>query len=262
MKVIAIGNNKGGSAKTTTAVNLAVGLAISGKKTLLIDLDSQADATSVLAPNREFESLICDVLKGRRVEKGKSPVKVLISQAITKTVVANLDLVPSDDEEVKSMEIDISSYIQRELLLANHKADIETLGYEYVVIDLPATSPLIKLISFFVSDVVIVPLTPTKFARNGLDSIARDVNLVSEQTGKAIDIRVLLCQVDDRTTGTKRMRQHLQDEELTDYQFQTEIPLNIEIEYAHQNEKSVLEYAPKSQGAQAYIKLTEEVLQL
>lgn len=228
----------------------------------MIDLDSQADATSVLAPNGQFENLICDVLKGKKNEKGKPPLKVPIRQAIIQTVVPNLDLVPSDDEEVKSMEIDISSYIQRELLLANHKADIEALGYDYVVIDLPATSPLIKLISFFISDVVVVPLTPTKFARNGLDSIARDVNLVSEQLGKPIAIRVLLCQVDDRTTGTKRMRQHLIDEELTEYQFKTEIPLNIEIEYAHQNEKSVLEYAPDSKGAQAYIKLTEEVMSL
>ncbi len=255
MKVLAIGNNKGGSAKTTTAVNLAVGLAQKGKKTLLIDLDSQADATSVLAPNQRFQSLVCDVLKDQKS-------RLSIKSAIVSTGHPNLDLIPSHDEEVKSLEIDISSYIQRELLLARRKPELEQLGYEFVLIDLPATSPLIKLISFFISDVVIVPLTPTKFARNGLDSIARDVNLVTEQTGRPIAIRVLLCQVDDRTVGTKRMRQHLQDEELTAFQFQTEIPLNIEIEYAHQNEKSVLEYAPKSLGAMAYNKLTEEVTRL
>lgn len=226
-----------------------------GKKTLLIDLDSQADATSVLAANRSFQSLICDVLKD---QKGK----LALTSAIVPTSVPTLDLIPSHDEEVKSLEIDISSYLQRELLLSKRKPALERLGYDYVLIDLPATSPLIKLISFFISDVVIVPLTPTKFARSGLDSIARDVNLVTEQTGAPISIRVLLCQVDDRTLGTKRMRHHLQAEELTDYQFKTEIPLNIEIEYAHQNEKSVLEYAPKSLGAVAYFNLTEEVLSL
>jgi chromosome partitioning protein len=255
MKVFSIGNNKGGSAKTTTAVNLAVGLALRGKKTLLIDLDSQADATSVLAAHQPFPSLICDVLKD---QKGK----FALAAAIVPTGVAHLDLIPSHDEEVKSLEIDISSYLQRELLLAKRKPELERLGYDYLVIDLPATSPLIKLIAFFISDVVIVPLTPTKFARSGLDSIARDVNLVTEQTGTPIAIRVLLCQVDDRTLGTKRMRHHLQVEELTDYQFKTEIPLNIEIEYAHQNEKSVLAYAPKSLGALAYFNLTEEVLTL
>jgi chromosome partitioning protein len=255
MRVISIGNNKGGSAKTTTAVNLAVGLALQGKKILLIDLDSQADATSVLAPNKPFQRLICDVLKDQRR-------KLAIESAVVQTDVPNLDLIPSHDEEVKSLEIEIASYVQRELLLSRRKDELERLGYDYVLIDLPATSPLIKLISFFISDLVIVPLTPTKFARNGLDSIARDVNLVREQTGQAIAMRVLLCLVDDRTLGTKRMRRHLQEEELTEYQFQTEIPLNIEIEYAHQNEKSVIEYAPKSQGALAYLKLTEEVLHL
>lgn len=73
-------------------------------------------------------------------------------------------------------------------------------------------------------------------------------------------IRVLLCQVDERTLGTRRMRQHLQVEELTAFQFQTEIPLNIEVEYAHQNEQSVLTFAPKSLGALAYFGLIEEVL--
>jgi chromosome partitioning protein len=255
MIVISIGNNKGGSAKTTTAVNLAVGLALKGKKTLLIDLDSQADATSVLAPNRNFEQLICDVLKDQRG-------RLKIRQAIVPTTVENLDLIPSHDEEVKSLEIDISSYIQRELLLAKRKPELESLTYEYVLIDLPATSPLIKLIAFFLSDIVIVPLTPTKFARNGLDSIARDVNLVTEQTGKPIEIKVLLCQVDDRTIGTKKMRKGLADEGLTGFQFKTEIPLNIELEYAHQNEKSVLEHLPKSLGAVAYFQLTEEVITL
>jgi chromosome partitioning protein len=255
MKILSIGNNKGGSAKTTTAVNLAVGLALKGKQTLLIDLDSQADATSVLAPHDAFPRLICDVLKD---QKGVHP----LATAIVSTSVPNLALLPSHDEEVKSLEIDISSYLQRELLLAKRKPELERLGYDYVVIDLPATSPLIKLISFFISDVVIVPLTPTKFARNGLDSIARDVNLVTEQTGHPIAIRVLLCQVDDRTIGTKRMRQHLHEEELTTFQFQTEIPLNIEVEYAHQNEQSVLTFAPKSLGAAAYFTLTKEVIQL
>jgi chromosome partitioning protein len=255
MKVLSIGNNKGGSAKTTTAVNLAVGLALHGKKTLLIDLDSQADATSVLAPQQDFPRLICDVLKD---QKGVNK----LATAIVPTSVPNLTLIPSHDEAVKSLEIDISSYLQRELLLVKRKLELARLGYDYVVIDLPATSPLIKLISFFISDVVIVPLTPTKFARNGLDSIARDVNLVTEQTGQPIAIRILLCQVDERTIGTKRMRQHLQAEELTAFQFQTEIPLNIEVEYAHQNEQSVLAFAPKSFGALAYRQLTEEVLQL
>jgi chromosome partitioning protein len=126
MKVFSIGNNKGGSAKTTTAVNLAVGLALQGKKTLLIDLDSQADATSVLAAQRPFQSLICDVLKD---QKGK----LALSSAIVPTSVPRLDLIPSHDEEVKSLEIDISAYLQRELLLAKRKPALERLGYEYVL---------------------------------------------------------------------------------------------------------------------------------
>src|SRR2546421_10149350 len=97
MKVLAIGNNKGGSAKTTTAVNLAVGLALKGKQTLLLDLDSQADATSVLAPQQVFPRLICDVLKD---QKG---MHKLVS-AIISTNVPNLALLPSHDEEVKSLE--------------------------------------------------------------------------------------------------------------------------------------------------------------
>lgn len=255
MKVISVGNNKGGSAKTTTSVNLAVGLARQGYKTLLIDLDSQADATSVLVPSREFNLLVCDVLKDQKH-------KIKLSDAIIKTSIDNLDLLPSHDEEVKSLEIEISSYIQRELLLARRREEIEKGGYDYVLIDLPATSPLIKLISFFISDLVIVPLTPTKFARNGLDSIARDVNLVVEQAERAIDIKILLCQVDDRTIGTKKMREHLEQEELTGFLFRTEIPINIDIEYAHQNEKSVVEYNPKSLGAIAYQNLVEEVMNL
>src|SRR5437762_2864026 len=116
MKILAIGNNKGGSAKTTTAVNLAVGLAMKDKKTLLLDLDSQADATSVLAPHQAFPRLICDVLKDQKgVHK--------LTTAIVPTSVPNLALIPSDDEEVKSLEIDISAYLQRELLLAKRQPE-------------------------------------------------------------------------------------------------------------------------------------------
>ena len=130
MKVLSIGNNKGGSAKTTTAVNLAVGLALQGKQTLLIDLDSQADATSVLAPQQAWPLLISDVLKDQKgVHK--------LASAIMPTTVPNLALLPSHDEEVKSLEIDISSYLQRELLLAKRKPELEQQGYDYVVIDLP-----------------------------------------------------------------------------------------------------------------------------
>ena len=254
MKTIVLANDKGGVAKTTSVINLAVGLVGAGKKVLAIDLDGQANMTSVLVGHKDSNPTVFEYLTG----KGREAVK--LEDVLITDLEEGVHLIPSDNQ-MKSAEVHLGRMIDSQRLLLHKMREIEPLGYDYVIIDTPPTSTLVKLLGLFCADVVVAPITPEDFSVNGLEELVSDLAIVSDALGRGIDFRVLLCKT-DYTRMTQNIKGDLRENGVAEYMFATEIPLNTSVREASRRKQSVLKYAPDSKGAIAYANLVKEVIKL
>jgi len=233
--------------KTTTAVNLAACFAASERKTLLLDLDPQANATSAYAsepPPRH----VYDAIVGRCVMK----------ELVQPTELRYLDLVASG-RDLYGAEIELVSALNRERRLGQALADVRE-GYELVLIDCPPSLGLLTLNALSAADAVIIPLQCEYYALEGLAGLLETIELVRREINPPLRVEgILLTMADARNNLTRQVEEEVRSH-FGDEVFRTVIPRNVRLSEAPSHGKPILLYDIHSKGATAYLSLAGEIL--
>jgi chromosome partitioning protein len=235
--------------KTTTAINLSAALAASEVKVLVIDCDPQGNSTSGLGVQKtEGMPTIYDVLVD-----GKE-----VNQAICKTEMEGLDLVPADKNLI-GVNLELVGTDQRESLLRRQLQTIKGT-YDYILIDCPPALDLLTLNALMAADAVLVPIQCEFFALEGVSGLMDTIDRVREAFGHPLKIEgILLTMYDERTNLTRQVAADLR-EFFRDEVFRTVIPRSIRLAEAPSHGKPILLYDPASKGSEAYIQLAKEIL--
>ncbi len=248
-KVIGIINQKGGVGKTTTAVSLAAYLAASGKKTLLVDEDSQGNATSGLSMDKEgFRHTLYDVLIN-----GLPP-----KDAVYKTAVKKLFLLPSSIA-LAGAEVELVGEKDRELRL---RRAIHTLSdeYDFILIDCPPSLGLMTVNALTAADTILIPIQAEFYALEGLTQLVKTVEMVTRHLNPDLTILgILLTMFNGRTNLSLQVAEEVK-KYFGDKVFRTAIPRTVKLSEAPSFGEPISIYAPKSKGAEAYRALCREVL--
>ncbi len=251
MKIVSVANQKGGVSKTTTTVNLAAYLASFGKKTLIIDLDPQANATSGAGVDKNaIQNSIYEVLLG----------KESLESIILPSPTPNLYVAPSTLALVGA-EVELVNADRRELRLAKALIKIiSTNEYDFVFIDTPPSLGLLTLNALTASHSVLIPMQCEYFALEGLAQLYKTIQLVKQNTNPQLYIEGLVfTMVDMRSNLTvqviEEVRKFLQEKV-----YDSVVPRNIRLAEAPGFGKPILQYDKSSKGAEAYEKLAREFL--
>ncbi len=248
-KTLAIANQKGGVGKTTTAVNLASCLAIAEKKTLLIDIDPQANATSGLGiDTRSLSTSIYDVIINRES----------VDTAVISTRVPNLDLIPSHINLVGA-EVELVQVIAREQLLREAVKPLKE-NFDYIIIDCPPSLGILTLNALTAADGVIIPIQCEYYALEGLSQLLNTVRLVQKHLNDHLAISgVLLTMYDNRLNLCNQVAGEVRNF-FKDKVYDTVIARNVRLSEAPSFGLPILMYDATSSGATNYMKLAEELL--
>ena len=248
-KTIAIANQKGGVGKTTTSVNLSACLAAEGKKVLLVDVDPQGNATSGYGIDKsKIEQSIYNVL----VEG--LPIK----ESIQKTTFKNLHILPATIE-LAGAEVELVSAISRETKLKRAIDQIKE-NYDYVIIDCPPSLGLLTLNSLTAADSVLMPIQCEFYALEGVSQLMNTVKLVQQNLNSALVLEgVLLTMYDSRTKLSVQVAEEVKNH-FQERVYQTVIPRNVRLSEAPSYGQPIIEYDPKSKGAEVYQSLAKEVI--
>ena len=248
-KIICVANQKGGVGKTTTAINLSSCVSVAEKKTLLIDLDPQANSTSGLGIEiSEDQNSIYEIL----VNETK------IKECIVPTQVPNLDLVPSHIKLVGA-EVELVHKIAREKILSVALAEIAD-DYDFVFIDCPPSLSLLTLNAFAGANTVLIPIQCEYYALEGLSQLLSTINLVQKHLNKGLKIEgVLLTMYDHRLKLSQQIAEEIKDY-FRDKVYETIIYRNVRLAEAPSFGKPIIMYDAVSAGAKNYMKLAEEII--
>ena len=247
-KIIAVANQKGGVGKTTTSVNLAASLAVAEYKTLLIDIDPQANASSGVGVDvNDAPSTIYEILINR------TPV----AESVQDTMLPYLQVVPSHINLVGA-EIELIDQQQREHVLKHMLGDIRE-QYEYIVIDCPPSLGLLTLNSLTAADSVLIPVQCEYYALEGLGKLLNTINIVRQHLNAQLDIEgVLLTMFDTRLRLSKQVAEEVRNY-FGEKVFDTIISRNVRLSEAPSFGKPVILYDALSVGTQNYIDLAQEI---
>jgi chromosome partitioning protein len=249
MRVLAWCSEKGGTGKSSSAINTAVALAKSGLRALVVDLDPQANTSLVMLQGRGAEPpTIGAVLLG----------DADIGEAIRPTPTPGLDVLPSD-VSLADANMELANRIGRENRLRASLADVQG-RYDVVMIDTPPTRSLLTINALTAAAEVIIPVEPSLFALSGLDQLRTAIDDVRRFLGNpGLRIAGILLTRTRRDSVCRDVEAHLR-ETFGPLVFTTTIPTSVKVEEAHGRFLSVIDYAPKSPGSVAYQSLALEIL--
>ncbi len=248
-RILAVTNQKGGVGKTTTSVNLSACLAQIGKKTLLVDIDPQGNATSGIGIDKsDVDHCVYDVL----VEDIEAAI------VIKKTKVENLDVIPASIQ-LAGAEIELVPTISREIRLKRALDEVVN-QYDYIIIDCPPSLGLLTLNALTAADAVLIPVQCEYYALEGLSQLLSTVRIVQKHLNQNLKIEgVLLTMFDARTNlGIQvidEVKKYFQDKV-----YRTIIPRNVRLSEAPSHGEPIIVYDPRSRGAEVYIELAKEVV--
>ena len=248
-RIISVANQKGGVGKTTTTVNLGACLAQDGKKVLLIDSDAQGNATSGLGVRKpDVKQDIYDVLVN----------EVSIKETIIKTSRENLSIVPAT-LQLAGAEIELTSMMARESRLKSALAEVSD-EYDFILVDCPPSLGHLTINAFTASDAILIPVQCEYYALEGLSQLLNTVRLVQKHFNPGLEIEgVLLTMYDARTNlgaeVVEEVRRYFQEKV-----YDTIIPRNVRLSEAPSHGKPIIDYDPRSKGAEVYQALAKEVL--
>lgn len=248
--IIAVANQKGGVGKTTTTINLAACLGVAEKRTLLVDFDPQGNSTSGVGVDRDkCTPSIYDAL-----------IKALpATQVIMRQVVEGVDIMPSN-RDLAGAEVELVPLEDREKRLQQVLMQVVD-AYDYILIDCPPSLGLLTINALTAAHSVLLPLQCEYYALEGIGRLISVVKLVRQKLNPTLDIEgVLLTMYDSRTLLTRRV-----EEEARRYfgstVYQTVIPRNVKLGEAPSHGQPIIYYDIGSSGADAYLRLTKEVLE-
>ncbi|HEY6573102.1 MAG TPA: AAA family ATPase [Candidatus Eisenbacteria bacterium] len=249
-RTVAIANQKGGVGKTTTAVNLAAGLALCGKTVLLIDLDPQGNAGSGLGyPSIKVQRGIYDVLTGNAT----------LADVVLETEVAGLHLVPSGQRLVGA-EVELVEVPRREYRLKEALVDVEE-RYDFILIDAPPSLGFLTLNALTAARSVLVPVQCEYYALEGLSHLLSAIRLVQQGLNPNLQIEgVLLTMFDNRLNLSQQVLEETR-RFFAERVYRTVIPRNVRLSEAPSFGKPVVVYDPSCAGSTSYMNLAKEVIE-
>ena len=249
-KVISLVNQKGGVGKTTSSINLAACLSIAEKKTLLLDLDPQGNASVGIGLDKEtfVNSNIYHALIGQ----------VPVTEAIYKSELPFLDICPSDTNLVGA-EIELVGAMARESKLKTCIAPLLDM-YDYILIDCPPSLGLLTINSLTASDGFIVPLQTEYFAMEGLAQLLQTVETIKSSLNEELDlVGVLLTLFDSRNNLHKQVSEEIR-KHFGPKVFSSVIPRNVKLSECPSFGKPIILYDIESRGSKAYLSLAKEII--
>lgn len=251
LKIISIFNQKGGVGKSTTTINLGAALGQKNKSILIVDIDPQGNTTSGLGVDkRALKTSIYDILIN----------EYNINDLTIKTSAKNVFLVPSN-VELAGAEVELIELKERELRLKRALEKVEEI-YDYILIDCPPSLGILSINALTASHSVLIPIQCEYYALEGVSQLVDTIKLVKKSLNPALDIEgVVLSMFDGRTNLSiqvvDEVKKYFKGKVYTSI-----IPRNVRLAEAPSHGISVIDYDPKSKGAEAYMDLAEEFIEL
>ncbi len=249
-RVIAIANQKGGVGKTTTAINLGASLAVAEKRTLVLDIDPQGNASSGLGVERRPQQ--------------PSSYELLVGQATVDECVVSqvhfrsLDVIPATRDLVGA-EIELVSAIARETILRTAIEPVRDL-YDYILIDCPPSLGLLTLNTLAAADSALIPIQCEFYALEGLSQLLSTLRVVQRGLNPTLEVEgVLLTMYDRRLKLSRQVAAEARDY-FGPKVYQTVIPRNVRLAEAPSFGEPIVQYDILSQGAQSYLRLAQELI--
>jgi chromosome partitioning protein len=251
-RILALANQKGGVGKTTTAINLAAGLAELGKKVLLVDIDPQGNTSTGLGirPDQRAKTSYDLIVDG-----------TALSGVVLETGLPHVMIIPAN-ADLASADLDIVGNEKRSFLLhdALRQPAMARYGFDYILIDCPPALSLLTVNALVACDSVLVPLQCEFFALEGLSQLMLTIRDVRRSANTALRIEGIVLTMHDRRNKLTAQVEADARANMGDLVLKTIIPRNVRISEAPSHALPVLQYDPASRGAEAYRELAKEIV--